>query len=253
MLFSFHILCNNVIPVPLDTGGWRQITPSLWSRVRNRLALIDKNKLSIGACGAIPPLVALLINGSNRGKKDSLKLCSVKLNKERAVKPPVELVGVNDEKAMVVLNSLAAIEIGRDAIVEEGGIAALVEAIEDSSDNGEICGAHASAIVLVSVCGKWENILNKKLGLYPFSSIFSTSSNYSPLVSANWVSNLVVSLTFLTLIEAIGTSGTFLLFAGCSLIGLVTIFFLVLETKGLQFEEVEKMLEKGYKPTQLVV
>nr|GMD42452.1 U-box domain-containing protein 4 [Ipomoea batatas] len=30
------------------------------------LALIDKNKLSIGACGAIPPLVALLINGSNR-------------------------------------------------------------------------------------------------------------------------------------------------------------------------------------------
>nr|GMD45604.1 inositol transporter 4-like [Ipomoea batatas] len=66
---------------------------------------------------------------------------------------------------------------------------------------------------------------------------------------ANWVSNLVVSLTFLTLIEAIGTSGTFLLFAGCSLIGLVAIFFLVPETKGLQFEEVEKMLEKGYKPS----
>nr|GMD43995.1 inositol transporter 4 [Ipomoea batatas] len=66
---------------------------------------------------------------------------------------------------------------------------------------------------------------------------------------ANWVSNLVVSLTFLTLIEAIGSSGTFLLFAGCSLIGLVAIFFLVPETKGLQFEEVEKMLEKGYKPS----
>ncbi|XP_031102167.1 probable inositol transporter 3 [Ipomoea triloba] len=68
---------------------------------------------------------------------------------------------------------------------------------------------------------------------------------------ANWVSNLVVSLTFLTLIEAIGTSGTFLLFAGCSLTGLVAIFFLVPETKGLQFEEVEKMLEKGYKPSLL--
>ncbi|XP_019191051.1 PREDICTED: inositol transporter 4-like [Ipomoea nil] len=70
-------------------------------------------------------------------------------------------------------------------------------------------------------------------------------------VVANWVSNLVVSLTFLTLIEAMGTSGTFLLFAGCSLAGPVAIFFLVLETKGLQFEEVEKMLEKGYKPNFL--
>nr|GMD45608.1 inositol transporter 4-like [Ipomoea batatas] len=68
---------------------------------------------------------------------------------------------------------------------------------------------------------------------------------------ANWVSNLVVSLTFLTLIEAIGTSGTFLLFAGCSVTGLVAIFFLVPETKGLQFEEVEKMLEKGHKPSLL--
>nr|GMD42451.1 inositol transporter 4-like [Ipomoea batatas] len=69
--------------------------------------------------------------------------------------------------------------------------------------------------------------------------------------AANWVSNLVVSLTFSTLIEAIGTSGTFLLFAGCSLTGLVAIFFPVPETKGLQFEEVEKMLEKGYKPSFL--
>lgn len=65
---------------------------------------------------------------------------------------------------------------------------------------------------------------------------------------SNWVSNLIVSESFLTLTEAIGSAGTFLLFAGFSAIGLVAIFFLVPETKGLQFEEVEKMLEKGYKP-----
>ncbi|KAK4491900.1 hypothetical protein RD792_002681 [Penstemon davidsonii] len=65
---------------------------------------------------------------------------------------------------------------------------------------------------------------------------------------SNWVSNLIVSETFLTLTEAIGSAGTFLLFAGFSTIGLVAIFFLVPETKGLQFEEVEKMLEKGYRP-----
>ncbi|GJR39681.1 inositol transporter 4 [Tanacetum coccineum] len=62
---------------------------------------------------------------------------------------------------------------------------------------------------------------------------------------ANWTSNLIVSQTFLTLTQTLGTPGTFLLFAGFSVLGLIAIYFLVPETKGLQFEEVEKMLEKG--------
>ncbi|MCI07789.1 inositol transporter 4-like, partial [Trifolium medium] len=33
-----------------------------------------------------------------------------------------------------------------------------------------------------------------------------------------------------------------------SLIGLVAIYLLVPETKGLQFEEVEKLLQKGFRP-----
>ncbi|KAL0381181.1 UNVERIFIED_CONTAM: Inositol transporter 4 [Sesamum angustifolium] len=65
---------------------------------------------------------------------------------------------------------------------------------------------------------------------------------------ANWTSNLIVSETYLTLTEHLGSSGTFLLFAAFSLTGLVFIFFFVPETKGLQFEEVEKMLQKGYSP-----
>lgn len=65
---------------------------------------------------------------------------------------------------------------------------------------------------------------------------------------ANWCSNLLVSETFLTLTEALGSAGTFLLFAGFSFLGLVGIFFLVPETKGLQFEEVEKLLQEGYRP-----
>lgn len=65
---------------------------------------------------------------------------------------------------------------------------------------------------------------------------------------ANWCSNLVVSETFLTLTKALGSAGTFLLFAGFSIIGVIAIYFLVPETKGMHIEEIEKMLEKGYIP-----
>lgn len=65
---------------------------------------------------------------------------------------------------------------------------------------------------------------------------------------SNWVSNLIVSETFLTINTELGSAGTFLLFAGCSFIGMVAIFLLVPETKGLQFEEVEKLLQEGYSP-----
>ncbi|KAG2238159.1 hypothetical protein Bca4012_014379 [Brassica carinata] len=68
---------------------------------------------------------------------------------------------------------------------------------------------------------------------------------------SNWVSNLIVSESFLSLTHALGSSGTFLLFAGFSAVGLFFIWLLVPETKGLQFEEVEKLLEAGYKPSLL--
>ncbi|XVE51002.1 hypothetical protein DITRI_Ditri02bG0003400 [Diplodiscus trichospermus] len=64
----------------------------------------------------------------------------------------------------------------------------------------------------------------------------------------NWVCNLIVSLTFLTLTNALGSAGTFLLFAGYCVIGLIFIYWFVPESKGLQFEEVEEMLKSGYKP-----
>lgn len=65
----------------------------------------------------------------------------------------------------------------------------------------------------------------------------------------NWISNLIVSQSFLTLTHALGSAGTFLLFAGISAVTGTAIFFLVPETKGQTFEEVEKMLEKGFKPS----
>jgi SP family galactose:H+ symporter-like MFS transporter len=68
---------------------------------------------------------------------------------------------------------------------------------------------------------------------------------------ANWIFNFIVSLTFLLLIEGLGRSGAFWLYAA---IGLVTLWFcwkFVPETKGKQLEEIEAYfqdLAKGKDP-----
>ncbi|KAK9126293.1 hypothetical protein Scep_015139 [Stephania cephalantha] len=62
---------------------------------------------------------------------------------------------------------------------------------------------------------------------------------------ANWLSNLVVSQSFLSLTEAVGPSWTFFIFASFSVFAMVFISLFIPETKGLSFEEVEDMLRKG--------
>ncbi|VVA32563.1 PREDICTED: inositol transporter [Prunus dulcis] len=61
--------------------------------------------------------------------------------------------------------------------------------------------------------------------------------------TANWISNLIVAQSFLSLTQAIGTSWTFLIFGLISVVALIFVLIYVPETKGLPIEEVEKMLE----------
>ncbi|XP_065853642.1 inositol transporter 4-like [Euphorbia lathyris] len=65
---------------------------------------------------------------------------------------------------------------------------------------------------------------------------------------ANWTSNLIVSLSFLSMIEAFTVAGAFIFFAMVSFVSLCFIYWLVPETKGLQMEEIEKMLRNGFTP-----
>jgi len=63
--------------------------------------------------------------------------------------------------------------------------------------------------------------------------------------AVNWGANMIVALTFLTLVESIGASRTFGLYA---LVGGFSWFFIYLfipETKGLTLEKIEKNLHKG--------
>ncbi|KAF5738328.1 inositol transporter 2 isoform X1 [Tripterygium wilfordii] len=61
--------------------------------------------------------------------------------------------------------------------------------------------------------------------------------------TANWISNLIVAQSFLSLANGIGTSWTFLIFGVISVVALIFVLICVPETKGLPIEEIEKMLE----------
>jgi sugar porter (SP) family MFS transporter len=67
----------------------------------------------------------------------------------------------------------------------------------------------------------------------------------------NWGSNWLVAITFLTLIELLGPSGTFLIYFIVSLFALVFVYFWVPETKGCSLENIEANLHAGKPMRQL--
>jgi len=62
--------------------------------------------------------------------------------------------------------------------------------------------------------------------------------------AANWVANLLVSLTFLTLVEALGASRTFWLYGVLAIASWIFSYVLVPETKGRTLEEIERSWHK---------
>jgi hypothetical protein len=54
-----------------------------------------------------------------------------------------------------------------------------------------------------------------------------------------WASNLIVSLTFLTLLETLGATATFSLYAILSVAAWLFSFYFVPETKGRTLEQIE--------------
>lgn len=64
-------------------------------------------------------------------------------------------------------------------------------------------------------------------------------------LSANWGSNMIVALTFLTLIHQLGASNTFYFYAAISLLSLLFVYYFIPETKGASLEDIEKRLSSG--------
>ena len=60
---------------------------------------------------------------------------------------------------------------------------------------------------------------------------------------ANWAANFVVTISFLTLLSAIGNAGTFFLFGGLSIVALVYFQRAVPETKDRSLQDIERDLD----------
>ncbi|KAL8267261.1 hypothetical protein R6Q59_004605 [Mikania micrantha] len=57
----------------------------------------------------------------------------------------------------------------------------------------------------------------------------------------NWISNLIVAQSFLSVADAVGTDWTFMILAVITVAAFVFVFLFVPETKGLTFDEVERI------------
>ncbi|CAG5120713.1 unnamed protein product [Candidula unifasciata] len=77
--------------------------------------------------------------------------------------------------------------------------------------------------------------------IYP---IWARSTGNSLSAATNWISNLIVSMTFLTLTETITKHGTYWMFGGFAVLGLIFIAVCLPETKGHKLEEMEHLFSQ---------
>jgi sugar porter (SP) family MFS transporter len=87
-----------------------------------------------------------------------------------------------------------------------------------------------------------------------FSEIFPLSIRglgSSIATSFQWGLNMIIALTFLTLVQILTPGGTFLLFAFLCILGILFVYYQVPETKGVSLEEIEANLLAGKKSREL--
>lgn len=63
--------------------------------------------------------------------------------------------------------------------------------------------------------------------------------------TTNWVSNMIIGATFLSLLEGIGSAGTFWLYGALNILFIFMTIYIIPETKGVSLEQIEKNLMEG--------
>ncbi len=65
--------------------------------------------------------------------------------------------------------------------------------------------------------------------------------------ATNWIANMIVGATFLTLLNNLGNAGTFWLYAALNVVFIILTICLIPETKNVSLEHIERNLMKGKK------
>ncbi|CAH1264508.1 SLC2A13 [Branchiostoma lanceolatum] len=79
--------------------------------------------------------------------------------------------------------------------------------------------------------------------IYP---LWARSTGNACSAATNWVFNLLVSMTFLTLTETLTRPGAIWMYSSLSFLGLLFIFFLLPETRGYRLEEMELLFSRPW-------
>ena len=65
--------------------------------------------------------------------------------------------------------------------------------------------------------------------------------------TTNWIANMIVGATFLTMLNSLGHASTFWIYGGLNLLFIFLTLWLIPETKGISLEHIERNLMKGRK------
>ncbi|GFO29134.1 proton myo-inositol cotransporter [Plakobranchus ocellatus] len=99
-----------------------------------------------------------------------------------------------------------------------------------------LCGMAVFVFAFAPGLGPMPWTINSEI--YP---LWARSTCNSVAACTAWVCNLIISFTFLTMTETVTIHGTFWLFAGITVVGVIFMVFLLPETKDKTLEEVEQL------------
>lgn len=152
-----------------------------------------------------------------------------------------------------VLATIAAIflvdRIGRRALLLTG-VSGMLITLAAMGIMFHIGASHVGIILLITLL---VYIVCFAIGLGPVYWLMSSEifpnrlrgSGASASSTANWASNLLVSITFLTLISSIGESLTFWIYGFFALLCLIYVWRAIPETKGRHLEKIEEYWRNG--------
>ncbi|XP_022132383.1 probable polyol transporter 6 [Momordica charantia] len=169
-------------------------------------------------------------------------------------------VGVGVTKALFILVATFFLDkIGRRRLLFTStiGVTISLSALGFSLTMVEKSKGNLFWALILSIISVYMYVAFFNSGIAPVTWVYSTeifplklrAQGMSAGVAVNRLMNAAISLSFISIYEAITIGGTFFMFAGISVIALVFFYFFLPETKGRSLEEIEMLFGGNAEPS----